>query len=473
MDSIISFFTSIIRTFAEFFHFGIDMLEPPAKDHMLKAEFETDQKVLSIFGEGFCIDGKHSLSKNDSFRHAIIIGKSGIGKSTSTFISSLLTMHTSGSSFVIHDPSKELFQICSGHLKAQGYLVKVLDFGDPDRSIGFNPIDRKKMTCPSDVGKISGMLNKTTLKQTDPFWDISSEQLTNIGIRITSKFPEEFQNLANVLSVIKMMGGDKKRINEIVSEALDDQLYLDWKAFISNDPKVQSGIIASSTAALSIFSDEKVALVTSKDTLDFKALRKRKVALFIQNNVSSIQYYNPIISIFFEMFFASLLKEVPKPDEKSIYILLDEFASGLTLPSFSNCISHFRKYRVGCLMGVQSIEQLRMQYQADATTNILSNCLLQMYFSEQSHATAKVLEEMLGRYNFSGEGNMNLTRNLMEANEVRMIGKNKAIIIAGSEKPILAELTPFYDRQWLKLRANLKPPVMVGVGIRNTVTFMQ
>jgi type IV secretory pathway TraG/TraD family ATPase VirD4 len=71
------------------------------------------------------------------------------------------------------------------------------------------------------------------------------------------------------------------------------------------------------------------------------------------------------------------------------------------------------------------------------------------------------------------KGNTNLTRNLMEANEIRMMGKNKAIILAGGEKPILADLVPYYDRIWLKLRANLKPPVMVGVGMRMTMHYVE
>lgn len=469
MNAIISALQAIIRTIFEFFHLGYGMTQPPPRDPALRAEFETDQKVLSIFNEGFCVDGKRSLSLKDSFRHVMIIGKSGIGKSTSTYISSLLTMHTSGSSFVVHDPSGELLKVCGGHLKAQGYQVKALDFGNSKRSIGFNPLPE------GSTEKLAGMVVRTTSNSSDKFWDTSSEHLINNISKLALSLPEEgHHNLSNVLRLIKMINGNRKRFNEIVAKHADDKLYLDISAFLANDAKVLAGIVASASAALGIFSDPDVATVTSRTTLDFKDFRKKKVALFVQNKVSSLEYYNPIISIFFETFFASLLENIPKDTDKSIYFLLDEFASGLVLPSFSNCISHFRKYRVGACMGIQSIEQLRIAYKPDAATNIMANCYLHMYFSEQSHSTAKMLEEMLGRYNFEDDGgNKNLVRNLMEANEIRMLGKNKAIIIAGSEKPILAQLTPFYERLWLKMRANLPEPKLHGVGFNSSLAYVE
>jgi type IV secretion system protein VirD4 len=165
---------------------------------------------------------------------------------------------------------------------------------------------------------------------------------------------------------------------------------------------------------------------------------------------------------------------IPEKNTRGVAILLDEAASGLKMPSFSNFLSHCRKFKVKCLIGLQSVEQLKETYGDNDAATIMSNCYLQMYYSEQSHSTAKMLEEMLGRYNYDDEkGNTNLVRNLMEANEIRMLGKNRAIIIAGSEKPILAELTPYFERLWLKFRANLKPPYMLGVDKETEVHYVE
>jgi len=463
MQAIIDILSSIIRAVFEFFHLGYSMTEPPKRDPTLRAEFETDQQLLSIYHEGFCVDGKRSLSLKDSFRHIVIVGRSGIGKSTSTFIPSLLTMHSSGSSLIVHDPSGELYKISAGHLKTQGYKVHILNFSEPKRSVGFNPLD--KITRPSDVDRLGSMLVTTSLKQSDPFWDNSAVSLVKMCIGLALHLPRQYRNMANVLHLVKLMGANPKRMDELMSQHADDKLFIDYKAFLSNDSKVQSGIIATALAALNIFSDEQVALTTAQDGLDFKELRKKKIALFIQNKTADQQYLNTLISIWFEMLFASLMEKLPEKEDKSVYILLDEAASGLRMPSLSNAIAHLRKYKVGVAMGLQSIEQLKETYGDNDATTILSNCFLQMYFSEQSHSTAKLLEEMLGKYHYEDkDGNKNLVRNLMEANEIRMLKKNRAIIIAGNQKPILAELTPHYDRLWLKLRAGLKEPIQIGVG---------
>jgi type IV secretory pathway TraG/TraD family ATPase VirD4 len=96
-----------------------------------------------------------------------------------------------------------------------------------------------------------------------------------------------------------------------------------------------------------------------------------------------------------------------------------------------------------------------------------------MYFSGQSHNTARTLQDILGRYSYEDEsGNKTHTRNLMEADEIRMIPKDKAIILIGSEKPIFATLAPYYTRWWLRMRAEIKPPVMAGVGIGNKVEYV-
>jgi type IV secretion system protein VirD4 len=471
MNAAINIFEAIIRWVFEFFHMGFTMAQPPERDPALKASFETNQQVLSVYHEGFCIDGKRSLSKEDSFRHAVLIGKSGVGKSTSTFIPSLLTMHTGSSALVIHDPSDELRKICAGHLRQQGYRVMVLDFSSPDRSIGFNPLAKIKDT--SDVNKIASMLVRTTLKQKDPFWDGSAEQLVRMTISLALKMPAQYRNLANVLHLIKLMGAEPKKVDALMAKYADDKLFVDYKAFLASDSKVTSGVIATATTALSIFGDDKVAMVTSEDTLSFDMLRKKKIALFIQNKISDQQYYNVLISLWFEQLFKSLLDRLPTPQEKSIYLLIDEAASGLRMPSLSNAIANFRKYKVGILLGLQSIEQLKETYGDNDATTILSNCYLQMYFSGQSHNTARTLQDILGRYSYEDEsGNKSHTRNLMEADEIRMIPKDKAIILIGSEKPIFATLAPYYTRWWLRMRAEIKPPVMAGVGIGNKVEYV-
>jgi type IV secretory pathway TraG/TraD family ATPase VirD4 len=91
------------------------------------------------------------------------------------------------------------------------------------------------------------------------------------------------------------MGSNPVRIDELMSKLADDSLYTDYKSFTANDTKVKSGILATAKAMLSIFADEDVAVITSQNTFNFETLRKRKVALFVQNKVTDMQHYNILI----------------------------------------------------------------------------------------------------------------------------------------------------------------------------------
>ncbi|MCB0841457.1 MAG: type IV secretory system conjugative DNA transfer family protein, partial [Bacteroidetes bacterium] len=66
-----------------------------------KAKFVSSRKILRNSHYGFCLTGTKRLSVANSFKHAIIYGSSGTGKSSTVLLPSL---YTTGGSLVIHDP---------------------------------------------------------------------------------------------------------------------------------------------------------------------------------------------------------------------------------------------------------------------------------------------------------------------------------------------------------------------------------
>ncbi|MCQ2603321.1 MAG: type IV secretory system conjugative DNA transfer family protein, partial [Clostridia bacterium] len=75
--------------------------------------------------------------------HAIIIGSTGSGKTT-TFVSPMIQIlgaSAAGSSMVVTDPKGELFSLHSKFLKERGYDVKVIDLRDTYSSYRWNPLD--------------------------------------------------------------------------------------------------------------------------------------------------------------------------------------------------------------------------------------------------------------------------------------------------------------------------------------------
>ncbi len=276
----------------------------PRRNKEFQADFASAGILLSSRQEGFCLTGRRNLSIKDSYQNALIVGGTGVGKSSVVLIPSLYTM---SSSFIVHDPSGELLSKSGGYLQQKNYEVKVLNFANAEVSAGYNPLSRTKNS--SDIQKVASMLIKGALGESakDPFWTLQSIALLTILITILKKQDEQYQNLFNVRHLLNQLGSDPEAVDSLFSRDADDTLFAEYKSFLSYDDKVISGVIASCKAALQIFSDDFVAQVTSLDTINFQSFRDKPTALFIQNSVADQKYYSPLSSLFFEQFFSFAL----------------------------------------------------------------------------------------------------------------------------------------------------------------------
>ena len=185
-------------------------------------------------------------------------------------------------SYVVHDPSGELFNKSAGYLKLMGYEVKVLHFANPIESSGYNPLVRSNNS--SDIQKIASMLVQNTLggNGKDPFWNTQAVSLMAMLITILKKQKPQYQNLFNVRQLLNNMGGNPEAVDKLFSKYADDILFAEYKSFLSYDEKVITGITATCKAALQIFNDESVAKVTSTDNLDFMEFRNKPTVLYIR-----------------------------------------------------------------------------------------------------------------------------------------------------------------------------------------------
>ena len=419
-----------------------------------KADFAVPGILLSRFNYGFCLTGSKKLTCKDSYQNALIMGGTGVGKSSVVLFPSLYSMR---GSFIVHDPSGELLLKSAGYLQQKGYEIKVLHFANPDISSRYNPVSRAKSS--SDIQKLASMLVETALggKSKDPFWNTQATSLLTILITILKTQEVEFQNLYNVRQLLNRMGGNPESVDALFSEYADDVLFSEYKSFIAYDEKVLSGIIATCKASLNIFSDESIAKVTATDTIDFIEFRNKPTVLFIQNSVADQKYYSVLTSIFFEQFFSFLLGRFPKKDEKDIFLLIDE-ASSLNLPTLPLAVANVRKHRSGIMLLVQDFNQLVHHYGKNDADGIKSNCFAKMYFTGQSLETASELEKTLGKYEYKDKEGHNVVRNLMTNDEIRMMKINRALLICGHHPPIKARLTPYYKNVFYSGYSKLPVP---------------
>ncbi len=446
IEGILKLIIEIFKTIFEIFGMAFK------KKGSYSAAFAGQGRVLSYFNKGFCLTGKRNLTVKNSYQNALIMGSTGTGKSSVVLIPSLYTML---GSFVIHDPSGELFYKSAGYLKQKGYEIKVLNFTNPDKSSGYNPLTR--IQSNSDVQKVASMLIETALggKTKDPFWNTQATSLLAMLITILRKQGGDFFNLFNVRQLLNKLGGDPESVDALFSEFADDILFAEYKSFTSYDEKVISGVVATCKASLNIFSDDSVARVTSYDNLDFIDFRNKPTALFIQNSVADQKYYSVLTSLFFEQFFSFLLGRFPNDKEQHIFLLIDE-CSSLNLPTLPLAVANVRKHRAGAILLLQDFNQLVHHYGKYEADAIRSNCFAKMYFTGASHETATELEKILGKYEFEDDKKRTVVRPLMTNDEIRTMQMNQALLICGHHPPIKARLRPYYKS--FKFRAYSQIP---------------
>ena len=456
----IEVFLTVIEAVLRFLLGIAESIVASSDDKKYKASFASSWSLLSPWNYGFNLTGNKKLSVKNSFQNALIVASTGMGKTTVVLLPSLFSMQ---GSYIIHDPSGEVFLKSSGYLKSKNQEIKILSFNNPQISCGYNPLARANSN--SDVQKIASMLVENSLgghgKSGDPFWTNMAVSLLTMLIMILKTQEKEYQNLFNVRHLLNQMGGNPEVVDNLFSQYADTVLFAEYKSFIAYDEKVISGTIASCKAALNIFNDPAVAKVTSFDNLNMDEFRTKPTALYIQNSVADQKYYSVLTSIFFEQFFGYVMSRFPQKEEQHIFFLIDE-ASSLRLPTLQLALSNIRKNSSGILLIVQDFNQIINAYGKHEADAIRANCFAKMYFSGASLETAKELEQILGKYEYKDKENSKVVRPLMTNDEIRTMKANQALLICGHHQPIKAKLTPYYKNLKYKNYPLIPPPVLLS-----------
>ncbi|MEL6675625.1 MAG: type IV secretory system conjugative DNA transfer family protein [Bacteroidota bacterium] len=420
----------------------------PRRKQGVNADFGSTKKLLSANHRGFCLSGTKSLSLKDSFQNVVIIGGTGVGKSSIVLLPSLFRMK---GSFVVHDPSGELFAKSAGYLKRKGYTIKTLNFANAKISDGFNPLARLWST--SEVNKVASLMIRTTLGGTkgDPFWNLQATSLLALLISLVKADLEVKHTFFEVRNLLNRLTQDA---DGVMKRATQPELLTELKSFLAYDDKVKLGIIATVASTLQIFTDEDVREVTSYDSLNINSFRSQPTALFVQNPITEQAYYAVLSSIFFEQLFGVLLNRLPSSKELPVFCLIDE-GGVLYLPSLAHTIANIRKYQAGILLAIQGKSQLVQNYGPFGAETILNNCFAQLYFTGQSGIQATELEQTLGRYQYEDKKGKTHIRPLMTRDEIRTLSKKQALLLAGNFPPMLLNLIPYYKQKPLSIFSQL------------------
>ena len=394
--------------------------------------------------------------------NTLVIGGSGAGKTRFFGKPNLMQCNTS---FVVLDPKGEQLRDVGNLLEKEGYVIKVVDLINMNRSHCYNPF--RYIKDDKDVLKlITNLIRNTTPKgsQTnDPFWEKSETALLEaLCLYLLHEAPEEEQNFTMVMEMIA--AAEVKEDDEEYQSPLDElferleirnpnSLALNqYKIYKQAAGKTAKSILISVGVRLSAFNLESIASLTATDELELDLVGERKTAIFavIPDNDST---FNFLIGMLYTQLFQMLYYQadivhggaLPVP----VHFLMDEFANVALPDEFDKLLSTMRSRLIFVSIIIQNLAQIKGLYK-DSWESIVGNCDTLYYLGGNEQSTHKFMSEYLGKetldtntYGKSSGRSGNYSTNYQQAgrelltpDEVRLLDNDYGLLFIRGERPV-------------------------------------
>ena len=404
------------------------------------------------------LDGK----KHRRNLNTVVIGGSGAGKTRFYAKPNIMQCNTS---FVGLDPKGEIIRSVGHLLEDNGYVIKVIDLIDMSKSLGYNPFHY--IRSDKDVLKlITNLIRNTTPKGSstnDPFWEKSETALLEaLMLYLYHYAPEDEQNITMIMEMLNYAEVKEdeedyespldelfKRLEIIDSNSLALKQYKIYKQAAG---KTAKSILISVGVRLAAFNLEELASLTRFDEMELEQIGERKTALFaiIPDNDST---FNFIVGMLYTQLFQMLYYqadyvhggELPVP----VHFLMDEFANVALPDEFDKLLSTMRSRQIFVSIILQNLAQIKALYK-DSWESIVGNCDELYYLGGNEQSTHKYISELLGKETLdtntfgkstghSGSYSTNFQqtgRELLTADEVRLLDNNDGLLFIRGERPI-------------------------------------
>ena len=394
--------------------------------------------------------------------NTLVIGGSGAGKTRFFGKPNLMQCNTS---FVILDPKGEQLRDVGNLLEKEGYVIKVVDLINMNRSHCYNPF-RYIKDDKVVLKLITNLIRNTTPKgsQTnDPFWEKSETALLEaLCLYLLHEALEEEQNFTMVMEMIA--AAEVKEDDEEYQSPLDElferleirnpnSLALkQYKIYKQAAGKTAKSILISVGVRLSAFNLESIASLTATDELELDLVGERKTAIFavIPDNDST---FNFLIGMLYTQLFQMLYYQadivhggaLPVP----VHFLMDEFANVALPDEFDKLLSTMRSRLIFVSIIIQNLAQIKGLYK-DSWESIVGNCDTLYYLGGNEQSTHKFMSEYLGKetldtntYGKSSGRSGNYSTNYQQAgrelltpDEVRLLDNDYGLLFIRGERPV-------------------------------------
>lgn len=334
-------------------------------------------------------------------KNVFVVGAPGCGKTFSYIIPAIMQKIRAGESIVVTDLKKDIYGSTAEMAKANGYVVKVLNFDNRfflhSDSINFMSLVGENVSLITTLAET--IISNIYGEEQEDYWKtIETNLLQAIMIYIAT----------NDTGIPKTLASVYKTINEKTSaqiSAIAKGLDLDNPAvpffnnFTTMSAQVQDQCKSGLSSHLQALANPVIQKLVSEDDVDLSLLGKEKCIYYITLNDQNPKPTSWLVAMTFTLMFEQLTQladsqmnhKLPVP----VTLLMDEFYNLGVIPAFDSKISQVRSRDIRCWVVVQSLAQLETLY--DKTwEKIVECCTTWIVMKVNAQGTAEYFEKMSG-----------------------------------------------------------------------------
>ncbi len=394
----------------------------------------------------------------------IVVGGSGAGKTRYVVKPNL---YEANASYIATDPKGELARSAIPLLLQEGYVVRVIDLVDPERSDCYNPF--RYIRSDADVLKlIANFIRNTTPKNAhsnDPFWEKSEIALDSaLMLYLLHEAPPEEQTMEMMLTMLeygaaKEGDGDYQSPLDLLFQALEEEdphhiALRQYKVFKQAPSETAMSILITASVRLAPFTLPEVQRITATDTMELEKLGERKQAVFCIIPDSNDASLNFLVGMLYTQAFQELYYQADKVHGGSlpvpVRLMFDEFANIALPDGYARLQATMRSRNIMATIILQNISQLKALFKDD-WEGIIGNADSFIYLGGNEASTHKYVSELLGKETIqtqtssqskgrNGSFSQNVQsagRELLTPDEVRMLDNRLALVLIRGEAPVI------------------------------------
>jgi type IV secretory pathway TraG/TraD family ATPase VirD4 len=389
-----------------------------------------------------------------TYAHAIVCGRTGVGKSRGFFIPQLI--ERLGTSMIVTEATPgyetgELYKLTSGWRKMAGHEIYCFNPSDMS-SHRINPIDRirrapeeLKAQLAEKLADLVIMNGESTESKHEQTWN-RSEKLLLIPLILHAAAGEPQYGHFGALRWLLLQGPD--RLAQVLRRSPSDIAQMEFEGWmrLSGETDFKYGVFSGLITKLNPWMTDQMVTLTETTDIDLDGLKNRLFTFYLA--VPSRSRDSKLIGSLMVNFLLDHILEIREEMKHPVAMLLDEFTNFGKISGIGDTLSIIRKNKIGLILGFQNYFQLEQVYSRREAQIIIDMPATQVYFKQKTFREARDLSEAIGRTTIeeatvSDSGRVQefvQGRALITADELISL-KNEVIVFTADMKPLRLPLT--------------------------------